>query len=117
MARSSQLTTCIVYVLLIGVKSCVIYFVAVPFYAAQQLHRLHRIPRQLRGATKPVVVTTSKIGEPVSQLSMCFCRLFFVNYDSGALVQLQMKMMQYPVFSVKLYCCQILFSLQYYPLL
>ncbi|XP_067935326.1 uncharacterized protein [Watersipora subatra] len=37
---------------------------SVPFYAAQQLHKLDKIPRQLRGATKPIVVTTSKIGEP-----------------------------------------------------
>lgn len=43
---------------------------AVPFYAAQQLHRLDRIPRQLRGATKPVVVTTSRIGEPVSNAGL-----------------------------------------------
>ena len=45
-------------------------FIAVPFYAAQQLHKLSKIPRQLRGATKPIVVTTSKIGEPVSPLSL-----------------------------------------------
>jgi len=42
-----------------------ILLVAVPFYAAQQLHRLEKVPRQLRGSTKPIVVTTSKIGEPV----------------------------------------------------
>ena len=53
--------------------------VAVPFYAAQQLHHLRRVPRQLRGATKPMVVTTSKIGEPVgilTTISMLYMMLY-----------------------------------------